>query len=165
MTNLEVTIHQLKDKYVTLDCNIFVLYVIGVLGKHHISKFKRTQVFREQDFDLLVTLIKRSKVILTPNVVTEASNLLEAYNFKGQNVGLIALKEILQELNEKYEDSRKLILIYSFMKFGLSDSSIDNLCQSSVIAITVDFPLFGYLLSRSYPVINFNHIRSDHTLK
>ncbi|MBA7548532.1 hypothetical protein ES705_40993 [subsurface metagenome] len=164
MNNLTITKKELRGKYVTLDCNIFILFVIGTLGKQHIQKFKRTRIFKEEDFDVLISLLSESIVILTPNVLTEASNLLESYKVGGQNIGLKGLKIIIESIEESYEKSNNLIELVSFEKFGLSDSSIDNLCQNNVIAITVDLPLYGYLVSKSYPVINFNHVRTAYVV-
>lgn len=162
MNNLEITIRKLRGEYVTLDCNVFILFVIGNLGKSHIRKFKRTAIFQEEDFDLLLKLISQSKIIITPNVVTEASNLLESYSVKGQKLGLISLKNIIERLDEEYKSSKELIKLGSFDKFGLSDSSMENFCENNITVVTVDFPLYGYLVNRSCPVINFNHVRSDY---
>ena len=164
MSNLELIIKHLRGKYITLDCNVFILLVIGNLGKNHIRKFKRTAIFLEEDFDLLIKLISQSKLIITPNVVTEASNLLESYSVQGQKLGLIGLKNIVENLDETYKASKELIELGSFEKYGLSDSSMENLCKNNVTVITVDFPLYGYLANKSCPVINFNHVRTDYTL-
>lgn len=165
MNNLDLTIRQLRGRYITLDCNVLILLVIGSIGKIHIGKFKRTNIFQDKDYDLLIKLLSKSNIILTPNVVSEASNLLESYSIKGQKVGLLGLKSIIEIVGETYNKSNELTKLGSYLKFGLSDSSIDVLCQNNVIPITVDFPLYGYLVSKSYPVINFNHIRTEYTIQ
>lgn len=165
MNNIQQLIVDLRKKLITLDCNVFILYVIGSLDKKYISDFKRTQIFREEDFDLLIQLIKDSQLLITPNVITEASNLLESYSFQNNKVGLEALKLITKIIPESYEKSQLLVNRDSFLKFGLSDSAIDNLCQVGAIAITVDFPLYGYLMSRGLKVINFNQVRSESILQ
>lgn len=160
MNQFKDLIGELRNKLVTLDCNIFLLLVIGNIDKTHISNFKRTQTFTEQDYDSLVTLIQGSQIMITPNVVTEASNLLESYTYGKENIGLKFLQNICQSIPEMFEKSQILTNNSAFMKFGLSDSSIANLCKVGAIAITVDLPLYGYLISQNYKVINFNHIRS-----
>ncbi|CAN5297022.1 hypothetical protein BH23BAC1_BH23BAC1_48190 [soil metagenome] len=149
MTNFEQTIKYLKNKFITLDTNIFLLLVIGSYNISHVKKFKRTNTFTENDYYLLLKLIKSSQIILTPNIITEASNLLESYHEEKIKIGLIALKKIIKSFEEKFEYSDILSEMDSFLKFGLTDSSINRLCRSGVIAITVDLPLFGFLSSQS----------------
>jgi len=154
----------LKNKLVTLDCNVFLLYLVGNLDKKHISLFKRTQIFTEEDFEILSLLIKGSQLMISPNVATEASNLLESYTFDKEKTGLIALQNACQLIPEMYESSKRLSNHETFFKYGLSDASIANLCQAGAVAITVDFPLYGFLSSKNLKVINFNHIRGAYLL-
>lgn len=165
MKQFESLISGLKNKLVTLDCNVFLLLVIGSIDKKHIALFKRTNMFTEEDYDLLIKLIKGSQVMLTPNVITEASNFLESYTYAKENLGLILLKNICDEIPECYEKSKTLVSNNGFMKFGLSDSSIINLCNVGAIAITIDLSLYGYLAGKSYQAINFNHVRSLYLIK
>ena len=138
---------------------------MGSIGKVDIQKFKRTAIFTEDDYDLLITLIKKSKIVITPNVLTEASNLLESYNNSSSSTEVfLTLKRILTEINEQYFSSLELSSNECFLKFGLSDSSIYELSKKGVIAITIDFPLFGYLSNKNCPVLNFNHVRTEHIL-
>jgi len=164
MRQFESLILELRNKLVTLDCNVLLLLVIGSVEKSHISLFKRTQMFTEEDYDSLVKLIKGSQVILTPNVVTEASNLLESYTYGKENVGLMFLKSICENIPETYETSKLLTSNNAFLKFGLSDTSLANLCNVGAIAVTVDLALYGYLIGNNYKAINFNHVRSLYIL-
>ena len=161
MTNLELTIKALRHRVVTLDCNVLLLFVIGSVGKKHISKFKRTRIFNEDDYDLLRQLTQSSFIVLSPNVLTEASNLLESYNQDTQPLGLSALQSLIKKTEEHYHSSSKLVDLNAYKKFGLADASIEALCKNEAIAITVDLPLYGYLYSKSLAVINFNHVRME----
>ena len=161
MTNLDLAVKDISGKFVTVDCNVLLLLIIGSIGKEHIIRFKRTNMFTEDDFDLLIRLIKNSKIIVTPNVLTEASNLLESYNSSFPDKVFITLKTFINSFKEDYSPSIQLSSNESFFKFGLSDSSIHELSKKGVVAITVDFPLAGYLASNNCPVINFNHMRVE----
>lgn len=165
MRQFESLVSELRNKPITLDCNVFLLLVIGSLDKMHISQFKRTQIFTEEDYDSLIKLINGSQILLTPNVITEASNLLESYTYAKEKFGLSLLKNITISIPEVYEKSKALTENDAFMRFGLSDSSIENMCKVGAIAITVDLPLYGYLLGKNYKAINFNHVRSLYILK
>lgn len=155
LTDLE---KDLRKKLITLDCNVLLLFIIGSVDKKHISKFKRTSMFNETHYEILIKLISNSQILLTPNVVTEASNLLESYSFEKQKIGLQFLKNICKKIPESYEQSSKLVDLEIFKDYGLSDSSVFNLCKVGAIAITVDFNLYISLMSNNLKVINFNHL-------
>lgn len=159
MNNLDTTISYLSGKDVTIDCNVFLLLLIGGLGEKHITSFKRTNIFDNSDYLLLIKLINRSNVILTPNVLTESSNLIRTYDDSIGNKASIELKRIIASTKEIFIHSTLLTQNKCFLKFGLTDSSIYNLASKGVTAITVDAPLYGLLYNKGYPVINFNHVR------
>ena len=69
MKQFKNLIFELRNKIITLDCNILLLLIIGSIDKKHIGLFKRTQMFSEEDYDYLLQLIMQSQIILTPNVL------------------------------------------------------------------------------------------------
>jgi hypothetical protein len=158
MNNLEFTSRTLRNRSITLDCNVLLLLVIGTFEKNLIEKFKRTSMFSAADYDLLADLIKDSRIIVTPNVLTEASNLLESFKSSGDLQRLEPLKRFISEVNEQYLSSLELSCNNCFLKFGLSDSSIYELSKNDVVAITVDSELYSYLLNKGCPVINFSFL-------
>lgn len=164
MKQFKNLIFELRNKIITLDCNILLLLIIGSIDKKHIGLFKRTQMFSEEDYDYLLQLIMQSQIILTPNVITEASNLLESYDYGREKLGLILLKNICEKFPESYEQSKILANNTAFLKYGLSDSSIANLCKVGAIAITIDLNLYGFLVGNNFKAINFNHVRSLYLL-
>ncbi|TCN65410.1 PIN domain-containing protein [Acetobacteroides hydrogenigenes] len=162
MSNLERVKKYLSGKNIVLDCNIFILLIIGSLGHEHVRKNKRTNIFDVNDYLLLMNIISNSNIITTPNILTEASNLLENYEYSGAKIGLKGISTLINNTIEVYKSSSELIYHESFLKFGLSDTSVFNLCyEKKAVAITIDFPLYGYLSSLSLDVINFNHLRIE----
>src|SRR5690242_13664784 len=62
---------------VIIDSNILVLLIIGTWDRNSIPQHRRTKVYTPRDFDLLQTELRRyQRVITTPSVLTEASNLM-----------------------------------------------------------------------------------------
>ena len=60
-----------------VDANLLVLLVVGETDKKLIVKHRRLREFDEDDYERLVRLINQvDKVLVTPNTLTEASNLL-----------------------------------------------------------------------------------------
>ena len=63
-------------KAVVLDANLLVLFVVGIASPSYIAKHKRLAAYTENDFALLTDLLSAAgSVIVTPNIVTETSNL------------------------------------------------------------------------------------------
>ena len=161
MTNFELTLNQIYGKCITIDCNVLLLLIVGSVDVNSIATFKRTNMFEENDYKILLKLIQNSKIILTPNVLTEASNLLETINKKHQSLLFIKLKEIINIINEQMISSSALSMLESFHFLGLADSSIFELTKSGIIPITTDLNLYNFLISMKSSAINFNHIISE----
>jgi hypothetical protein len=162
MDNFQSTVNFLRSKIVILDCNVLLLLIVGIVDKKHIPKFKRTNVYSGQDYETLVELIKHSKIVVTPNVLTEASNLLESYNNQyGDYSIFLGLRNFINSCDEKYFKSAELASQNSFLKLGLADISVVEVCKKGAIAITTDGKLFAFLSSSECGVINFNHVISN----
>ena len=60
-----------------VDANLLLLLVVGSTDQALIRRHRRLQVFNADDYELLVDLLsKYQQVLVTPNTLTETSNLL-----------------------------------------------------------------------------------------
>ena len=60
-----------------IDTNLFVLLVAGSEGRELIVKHRRLEGYSAKDYDILLDLIRPvGQVFVTPNTLTETSNLL-----------------------------------------------------------------------------------------
>jgi len=60
--------------------NVLILYLVGKTNKRLILNFKRTQAYAVEDFELLDRFVSHfNKLITTPHVLTEVSNLASLY--------------------------------------------------------------------------------------
>ncbi len=60
-----------------VDSNLLVLLIVGSVGKDLIEKHRRLRQFSVADYDTLADMISKvDRVFVTPNTLTEASNLL-----------------------------------------------------------------------------------------
>ena len=60
-----------------VDSNLLVLLIVGSAGKYLIAKHRRLRQFSAADYDTLADMISKvDRVFVTPNTLTEASNLL-----------------------------------------------------------------------------------------
>jgi hypothetical protein len=147
-------------KGIVIDTNLFILYLIGNYDSKIISKFKRTESYSVEDFYILRRFILSfRKAIITPNIMTEVSNLLESLNRRNNYQLFLFFHKLLKSLKEEYIESVKAAEIACFQKFGLTDSSIYFLAKEFLI-LTDDLPFYHYLETQKLQAINFNHLRS-----
>ncbi len=149
-----------KNKGLLVDSSLFLLLVVGLLDPRQIERFKRTQVFDPGAFDLLKRVVRLfARVVTTPNVLTEVSNLLGQLPEEGRERYSSVFADLAGRTEEEYRPSRGLVAHDHFAKFGLTDSSIVDTCKGKYLVLTVDFPLFHYLTNVGIDAINFNHLR------
>ena len=150
-----------KPKGLLVDTNLLLLYFIGAYDPERISRFKRTMAFTIDEFLLLAMFLGLfEKIITTPNILTEVSNLsgqlpenLRAFfweDFAGRMI----------DLQESYTPSTTISASPHFTKFGLTDSGIVGLVKHKYLVLTDDLKLAAYLQNLDIDVINFNHIRA-----
>lgn len=150
------------SKGILVDTNILLLLFVGELNRKRIAKFKRTEQFTPQDYDLLIDLLQSFILIATtPTILTEVNSLLNQLGepersdcYKIFADGVAAL------LQETYVPSQKISSSdWSFLKYGLTDCSIAELTQNKYLVLTDDFKLVYYLNSRGVDAVNFNNLR------
>ncbi|MCA1630376.1 MAG: hypothetical protein LC785_04070 [Acidobacteria bacterium] len=160
MKQLEHLLIQYKSEGVLIDTNLLLLFFVGLYDPERIPKFKRTATFTVEDFQTLLGFFKFfGKVVTTPNILTEVSNLAGQLPEKLKQSFYPLFAQQLTLLEEHYATSAKLSSTEQFPRLGLTDSGIFDLSQNRYLVLTDDFRLAGYLDSRGIDVINFNHIR------
>lgn len=146
---------------VFVDTNLFLVLLVGGLDPDQIERFKRTKAYTREDYALLVMFVKRFKrILITPNVLTEVSNLAGQLTDPLRREARIALAQMTQDLHERYLPSRDLVVDPHFPVLGLTDVSIAQSVGKDVTVITADLPLYHRLATAGIDAINFNHLRS-----
>jgi rRNA-processing protein FCF1 len=152
-------LHKYQQAGVLVDTNILLLYFIGTFDKSLISRFKRTRQFTQEDYNTLLNILRRfNKIVTTPNILTEVSNLSGqlAEDLKINYFAKFAASiELL--LNEEYISSAQAMNNYH--RLGLTDAGIALIAQNRYLVLTDDFPLTQYLYKTGVDVVNFNNIR------
>ena len=61
-----------------VDTSLLLLFVVGSVGRNLIAKHRRLQGYSREDYETLVNLLGHveSHLYVTPNTLTETSNLL-----------------------------------------------------------------------------------------
>lgn len=149
-----------------LDTNLLILLTLGVLNPNLILKHKRSQIFTVEDFDLLRNFVELNyeKIILTPNIVTETSNLLAQIGDPEKSIILHKFAEIIDKYNETYLPSKLAVKSEYFYRLGLTDSLILTMLKGDLELLTVDSKLHIQAVSLGFKAVNFNHLRQDSLL-
>ena len=108
---------------ILIDSNLLLLYLIGNTNRNRISSFKRTQKYTSRDFDLISrTLAQFEKVITTPHILTEVSNLARPLGAE-QRVLTANFSHWIEVAQERFEASREVAGHGVFSRLGLTDAS------------------------------------------
>lgn len=156
MTLWQDAIERYHGKGVLVDANLLLLYFVGRYDRDRIARFKRTNKYSVEAFDVLARfLCLFSTVVTTPNILTEVSNLSKKQlppDYYDE------FKQQLLVMEERYVPSRSVHQSEHFQQFGLTDSIIVELARNQYLVLTDDLDLFTLLLRHNIDVVNFNHI-------
>lgn len=146
---------------IVVDTNILLVYCVGILNPKRIQTFKRTNTFTEEDFSILDSFLKHfKKIVTTPNILTEVSNLAGQLTGRTKQQFFQSFAKRIGLLHEYPSPSAKVSSMQEFVKIGLADSAIIKVCREQrFLVLTDDLTLFGFLQKEEIDVINFNHIR------
>jgi len=164
--HIKSLVNSYKPKGILVDTNILLLWVVGSVNHERIPRFKRTEKFEVEDYYLLVDFLTSfSKIVTTPNILTEVNSLVK--DIKGdelkrcfEKLAEVFCPEASIKLEEHYIESIVVTKFKEFHRFGLTDCSILELARNPYLVLTDDFELAGYLPGCGIDVINFNHLRN-----
>jgi hypothetical protein len=150
-----------SNRGLIVDTNILLLFFIGTFDERQISTFRRTRQFTVDDFYLLASFLDRFETIfVTPNILTEVSNLSpEPNSLYWQNYFLL-FSDHIQLLPEFYVPSKDTAASETFQRLGLTDAGIVELAKrDGYLVLTDDAKLANFLYEHDVDVINFTHLR------
>lgn len=148
---------------VVVDTNLLLLYFVGTYDRGLIERWGRTNDrFVSVDYETLrLVLSQFDKLVVTPHVLTEVSNMLGYLSEPARTACFeqfaLAIRSSLME--EELTFATELSDDAAFFLFGIADASILEAAAGSYLVLTDDFPLYGYLMSKGVDVLNFNEIR------
>jgi hypothetical protein len=149
-----------RSRGILLDSNILLLLFVGCYDRSQITKFKRTRQYTEDDFVFLNQFLPYfSRIVTTPHILTETSNLSGQFTGKSKDDYFAAFARQIEILDERQIPSKEIANKPHFRRFGLTDSVIVQLAQAKILVLSDDLCLCGFLEQSGVDVINFNHIR------
>ncbi len=139
-----------------IDTNLLILLLVGSVDRTLVEKHKRTRSFVPEDYDYLTGLVDSlDRVFVTPNTLTETSNLLK----RSQDNRLMQqLHFFIHHTEEVYVTSQEAATNRQFNQLGLTDAALLEAISEERPLITVDFDLYGAALGRGQNfAYNFTH--------
>ncbi len=148
-----------------IDAQLLVLFVVGRLDPALIPRHRRLSGFSIADFDTLNSFVgETAQVFVTPNTLTEASNLLRQHGEPERGDILDQLRRLIDESREIVIASRTAANREEFRWLGLADAVLIEAASAEVPLLTADGQLYRSALDEEpQSCVNFNHLRAART--
>ena len=145
-----------------LDANLFVLLVVGSVDRDLIEKHRRLSAYTAEDYEILIKLLGRvERVYVTPNTLTETSNLLGQHREPERSLLFEKLRFIIQQSKEVTVASVKASSNSEFNRLGLTDAALLEAVSPETPLVTVDLNLYlAANASGREAALNFSHYRN-----
>lgn len=152
-------------KNLVLDTNLLVLLVVGFTDENLIKRHKRTRIFTAEDFVLLKILIEQNpKIVTTPHVFAECSNLIRQIDSITAAALLNSLQILVEKIIKVYTPSSELTHQPHFLRLGLTDCGLLDIMQDQFLLLTTDLDLYLAASASGADVQNFNHLRAQYLI-
>ena len=144
-----------------IDANLLVLLVVGSAGRDLIAKHRRLKAYTTEDYDTLIDRLGRvDQVYVTPNTLTETSNLLAQHADPERTRFFDKLRILIQESEEIVVASAQASSNSAFGRLGLTDAALLEIVTAEAPLLTVDLDLYLAALAKGEDVaVNFTHLR------
>lgn len=144
-----------------IDANLLVLLVVGSEDRGLIERHRRLRGYTADDYDLLLDITEDvDQVFVTPNTLTEASNLLTQHRDPERTRLLDRLGLLIRESEEIVVSSADASSNNAYRRLGLTDAVLLEAVSAKTPVITVDLGLY-LAAAREDPdaALNFTHYR------
>ena len=144
-----------------VDAGLLVLLIVGSVGRNLIEKHRRLRGYSAQDFDILVDLLAPvDRIFVTPNTLTEASNLLAQHGDPERSQFFERLRFIIQESEEVVVASVDAAKNNAYPRLGLTDAALLEVVTEETPLVTADLSLYLAALQKCEgAAVNFTHFR------
>lgn len=145
-----------------IDANLFVLLVVGSVGRDLIAKHRRLRAYTVDDYDtLLDLLVPVDQVFVTPNTLTETSNMLAQHGEPERSRFFHTLRFLIQQSEEVVVSSEAASSNNEFSRLGLTDAALLEVVSAETPVVTVDLDLYlEAVRKRQDAAVNFTHLRN-----
>lgn len=135
-----------------IDTNLLLVLLVGAQDRNQVPRFKRTSKYTVEDYDHLANYVAGfRRVVVTPNVLTEVSNLAGQLSEPLRSRVLAQLGVFAAtQAAERYIPSSEAVKERDFRRLGLADATIVLAAhnpEEKFAVLTDDFALYGKLLA------------------
>ena len=145
-----------------IDANVLVLLIVGRVGEQFIARHGRLQQFVVEDYRILRNLLDQvEQVFVTPNTLTETSNLLAQHGEPERSRFFDQLRFTIEESREIQVVSKVASQNREFRRLGLTDAVLLEVATVETPLLTVDLDLYLAALTKDLDTaVNFRHIQN-----
>ena len=149
-------------KGIFIDANLLVLLVVGATDQELIAKHRRLRRFMVEDYERLIGIIRQAgQVFLTPNTLTEASNLLAQHPNPERSRFFAVFRRIIGKSEEIVVASKAASRNNEFVRLGLTDAALLEVISEETPLVTVDLDLFVAAFAEGQvAALNFTHLQA-----
>ena len=149
----------MNHRRIYIDTSLLMLLVVGLTGKEIIPKHGNLQIFNIDDYEKLIGFLRHvDEVLLTPNVLTEASILLAQHRDPEKSRILETLRALIHRTKEIVVSSQDASNNRCFIRLGLTDAVLLEVASRSTPLVTTDFDLYHAAISKDgEAAFNFRH--------
>ena len=140
---------------VLLDANLLALLVVGTVDPRRVTRHRRTSAYSRGDYQALVRFIG-SDILLTPNVATEASNLLR-YDDRDGRLST-ALRLFCLAALEIYAPTAEVVGRAEYAWLGVADAALLAAARPGVMLLTADGALYDAAARAGCAVEHFDNL-------
>lgn len=144
-----------------IDANLLVLLVAGAVDRDIIARHGRLQDYTAGDYDLLFNLVHEAdRLFVTPNTLTEASNLLSQHGEPDRTLLRDALRGVILDSEEVVVASADASAARAYLRHGLTDAVLLEAVSEETPLLTMDGDLYQEALAGGgETAVNFEHVR------
>ena len=145
-----------------LDTNLFVLLVVGSESRDLISKHRRLEHYSDEDYDILLEVLRDAdQQFVTPNTLTDTSNLVSQHGEPERSLLMRRLQYFIHESDEIIVSSVDASSNAKFEVLGLTDAALLETATAETPLLTVDFDLYlAAIESGEERAVNFTNYRN-----
>ena len=146
-----------------VDANLLILLVAGSVDPRIIAKHRRLNGFSTDDYDfLLVVLNEVPHIFVTPNTLTETSNLLRQHGEPERSLLMDRLAYLIEESDEVVVASAQAAANPYFGQLGLTDAALLESISPPTPLLTVDGDLYVAALAKGEnEAVNFRQFMDN----
>ncbi|MEM9898532.1 MAG: hypothetical protein AAF742_04045 [Pseudomonadota bacterium] len=147
-------------KWVALDSNVLLLYIIGAATGRPLGK--RLRAYSQEDIQIIFEFVDMfDAIVTTPNVLTEVSNLQTQGVFGSLELDIRrCFAGIAATTQEVYVPSADVVGHSEFGRLGLTDAAWLHILDGDTVLLTDDIALHDTALSLGFSVQNFTRLRN-----